>query len=190
MICETIPSEILCEIFQLLCDKPISLHVLNNSSCFGEFPWAVGQVCRRWRDEFLSYPHLWTSLSLRHRFIDIIGVDHLQEISRRTLLYLGRSKQLPLTITVFSTYGGSIKDFPRTTWKLLLSCSERWERVDLALCHEPPLLDLFRCKMPIVKSLRLDTAFIHSPYFELYQPFTSIRKTPNWEFDIIRHRAY
>ncbi|KAF8336232.1 hypothetical protein F5887DRAFT_1161416 [Amanita rubescens] len=194
MICETIPSEILCEIFQLLCDKPISLHVLNNSSHFGEFPWAVGQVCRRWRDEFLSYPHLWTSLSLWYCFNGIqVDVDRLHEMSRRTLLYLERSKQLPLTITVCTVDDRrlkSIEKFPRTTWKLLLSCSERWERVDLALYHEPPLLDLFRCKMPIVKSLRLHEALIHSSYFELYHPFTSaprlveldIRWSEGWVF--------
>ncbi|KAF8335114.1 hypothetical protein F5887DRAFT_624963, partial [Amanita rubescens] len=135
--------------------------------------WAVGQVCRRWRDEFLSYPHLWTSLSLRCHFTDIVNVDRLHELSRRTLLYLERSKQLPLTITVDDRRSKSIENFPRTTWKLLLSCSKRWERVDLALCHEPPLLDLFRCKMPILKSLRLHEALIHSSYFELYHPFTS-----------------
>ncbi|KAF8335106.1 hypothetical protein F5887DRAFT_1253490, partial [Amanita rubescens] len=66
-----------------------------------------------------------------------------------------------------------IEIFPRTTWKLLLSCSERWERADLALCYEPPLLDLFRCKMPILKSLRLHEALIYSSYFELYHQFTS-----------------
>ncbi|KAF8336231.1 hypothetical protein F5887DRAFT_1161415 [Amanita rubescens] len=170
---ETTPSEILCEIFQLLRDEPISLHVLDNSSCFGGFPWAVGQVCKRWRDVFLSYPHLWTSLSLRYRSSDIVGVDRLHEISRRTLLYLERSERLPLTITVHSTYGGSFESFPRTTWKLLLSCSERWERADLTLRHEPPLLDLLRCKMPIIKSLGLH-ADVYAPHFDLYHSFTAL----------------
>ena len=172
MICETIPSEILCEIFQFLCDEPISLHVLDNSSCFGEFPWAVGQVCKRWRDEFLSYPHLWTSLSLRHYPTDILGVDRLHEMSRRTLLYLERSERLPLTITVHTA---SIETFPRTTWKLLLSCSGRWERANLTLSHETPLLDLLRCNLPIVKSLKLHAVLTYSSYLllMLYNPFTS-----------------
>ena len=176
---KTIPSEILCEIFQLLCSKPISLHVLDNSSCSGEFPWAVGQVCKRWREVFLSYPHLWTSLYLRHHSTDIVGVDRLHEMTRRTLLYLERSKRLPLTIAVHSTtpyeeVSESIENFPRTMWKLLLSCSGRWERADLALSHEPPLLDLLRCKMPIVKSLKLHVELmIYSSYLELYNPFTS-----------------
>jgi hypothetical protein len=172
MICETIPAEILCEIFHLLCDKPISLHILDNSSRFGEFPWAVGQVCKRWRDEFLSYPHLWTSLALRYHSTEL-SVDRLHEMRRRTLLYLERSEQLPLTITVYTT-SESIEIFPRMTWKLLLSCSERWERVDLELSHEAgPILDLLRCEMPIIKSLRLHAKSIYASNFESYQVFTA-----------------
>ena len=164
-----------CEIFRFLCDKPISLHVLNNNSCFDEFPWAVGQVCKRWREVFLSYPRLWTSLSLRYHPTDIVDVDRLHEMSRRTLLYLERSKHLPLTITVCTTCGEtstSIEDFPRTTWKLLLSCSERWERADLSLSHEPPLLDLLGCEMPIVKSLKFQVIRINDSHFPLCHPFT------------------
>src|SRR6266550_2372549 len=173
MICETIPSEILCEIFLLLCDKPISLHVLDNSSCFGEFPWAVEQVCKRWRVVFLSYPHLWTSLFLQcPPPTNILSVDRLHEINRRTLLYLERSKHLPLTITVYNKYRTwNIANFPRTTWKLLLSCSERWETVDLVLRYKSPVLDLLRCKMPIIKSLRLHD--YRASYFKLYHPFSA-----------------
>jgi hypothetical protein len=180
-ICETIPAEILCEIFHLLCDKPISLHTLDNSSRFGEFPWAVGRVCKRWREIFLSYPHLWTSLSLQyHSDSPQFGVDRLHEMSRRTLLYLERSEQLPLTITVYTTYpiySESIENFPRTTWKLLVSCSERWERVDLELSREPLglILDLLRCGMPIIKSLRLHakSILVRISKFELYHAFTA-----------------
>ena len=176
MICETIPAEILCEIFHLLCDKPISLHILDNNSLFGEFPWAVGQVCKRWRDEFFSYPHLWTSLSLRYHSTKV-GVDCLHEMNRRTLLYLERSERLSLTITVYTTYSinsESTEIFPRTTWKHLLSCSERWERLDLELSHEPgPILDLLRYKMPTIKSLRLHAKSIDASNFEFYHPFTA-----------------
>ncbi|KAF8336225.1 hypothetical protein F5887DRAFT_577916 [Amanita rubescens] len=168
MICETIPSEILCEIFQLLCDEPISLHVLNNSSRFGVFPWAVGQVCKRWRAMFLSYPHLWTSLFLLYRFGDIVDVDRMR---RRTLLYLKRSEQLPLNITVHVSdlSGGRIGSFPEATWKLLLSCSERWGRADVALFDEPLLFELLRCKTPILKSLRI----CGDSGSGLYHPFTA-----------------
>ena len=177
MICDRISFEILCEIFRLLCHKPISLHVLDNSSRFGQFPWAVGQVCKRWRAVFLSYPRLWTSLSLRYHPTDILGVDRLHEMSRRTLLYLERSNQLPLTITVYNSAheetSNSIESFPRTTWKLLLSCSGRWEKVYLVLCHEPPLLDLLRCEMPIVKSLKLHTHISYDSHFQFCHPFNT-----------------
>jgi len=52
----------------------------------------------------------------------------------------------------------------------LLSCSERWERADLILFrHEPLILDLFRCKMPIIKSLRLCA----DSEFDIYHPFNA-----------------
>ena len=169
-------------LFRFLRDKSISLHVLNNNSCFGEFPWAVGQVCKRWREVFLSYPRLWTSLSLRYHSTDIYGVDRLHEMSRRTLLYLERSKQLPLAITVCTTYGNpsnSIENFPRTTWKLLLSCSERWERANLLLSHEPPLLDLLGCEMPIIKSLKFEVIGMRDQDFPLCHPFTAAPRLVN-----------
>ncbi len=111
------------------------------------------------------------SLSLWYLSTDIqVGVDCFHEMSRRTLLYLERSKQLPLTITFYTQCydGESLENFPRTTWKLLLSCSERWERADLSVFHELPVLDLLRCKMSIIKSLRL---CVYASYFELYHPF-------------------
>ncbi|KAF8340943.1 hypothetical protein F5887DRAFT_1284229 [Amanita rubescens] len=173
---ETIPSEILCEIFQHLCDSDnaISLHVLDNNPCSDEFPWAVGQVCKRWREIFLSCPRLWTSLFLQHCSNSDISEDYLREMSRRTLLYLERSKQLPLTITVHTLSFGDNDNFPRTTWKLLLSCSERWERVHLSLCHETSsLLDLLKCKMPIVESLWIWVERHGLADFQLCNPFTA-----------------
>jgi len=146
---------------------------LNNRSCFDEFPWAIGQVCNRWREAFLSYPPLWTSLYLWYHSTDILGVYCLHEMRRRTLLYLERSKQLPLTISLCTTCdrkSKSVEFFPRTTWKLLLSCSERWERADLMPRHELPLHDLIRCKLPIIKSLRLRA---YALYFKPYHPFAN-----------------
>lgn len=65
MTYETLPIEILCDIFLVLCDnRAIDLQKLEITSRFDEFPWAVGQVCRHssWRGAFISYPALWVDL--------------------------------------------------------------------------------------------------------------------------------
>ena len=149
--CKTLPIEILCKIFLLLCDKPIHLQILQNTWHVDEFPWAVGQVCRHWRGAFLSYPPLWTSLSLQNGDFSSTA---LAEINRRTATYLERSRQLPLTILV-SMANSSNVNFPNDTFRLLLACSNRWKSADLVLRRESVLHDLIGCfdKVPILKSL-------------------------------------
>ena len=121
------PAEILSEIFHLLCDEPIALEELENSSCLNVFPWAVGQACRRWRTTFLSDPHLWTSLSLHSNPLQDHSAAYLAEMNRRSAIYLKRSGQLPLTIAITPEY--SIL----TIWKMLLSCLNRWRKAEIIL---------------------------------------------------------
>ncbi|KAF8349638.1 hypothetical protein F5887DRAFT_947345 [Amanita rubescens] len=151
MTCKMLPIEILCKIFLLLCDKPIHLQMLQNKWHLDEFPWAVGQVCRHWRGAFLSYPPLWTSLSLQSGNFSAIAIA---EINRRTATYLERSRQFPLTILVSMVNSSNI-NFPSDTFRLLLTSSNRWKRADLVLRRESVLLDLIGCfnKVPILESL-------------------------------------
>jgi hypothetical protein len=66
MTYETLPIEILCDIFLVLCDnRAIDLQKLEITSRFDEFPWAVGQVCRHWRAGFISYPALWVECQIK-----------------------------------------------------------------------------------------------------------------------------
>jgi hypothetical protein len=148
-----IPAEILSEIFHLLCDEPIALEKLENSSCFDVFPWAVGQVCRRWRTTFLSDPHLWTSLSLHSNPLPDHSAAYLAEMNRRSAIYLKRSGQLPLTIAITPEY--SII----TIWKMLLSCSNRWRKAEIILSFSTgSVIDgLLECRgrFPIFESLTI-----------------------------------
>ena len=154
-----IPAEILSEIFHLLCDEPIDLGKLENSSCLAEFPWAVGQVCRRWRMAFLSHPVLWTRLSLLDRRIHRHprSVADFAEMERRSVIYLKRSGQLPLTITIFTEF--SWIDSPMVTiCNMLLSYSNRWRKADILVLslassiNDDALLEC-RGRMPILESL-------------------------------------
>ena len=153
MSSDEIPTEILQDIFHLLCDEPIALHDLNNESHFHEFPWAAGQVCRRWRGAFLSHTLLWTSFALKP------SSSHFAEMNRRATLYLERSGQLPLTIDVSMPSSLGTQTFPRKVWGMLLSCLKRWKRANLKLEGEATsqlvLGGLLDCRMSSLESLRM-----------------------------------
>ena len=138
----TIPTEVLSDIFHLLCDAPIALHDLKNDSHFHEFPWAVGQVSRRWRGAFLYDTRLWTSFALEP---GTFSADYFVEMNRRVTIYLERSGQQPLTIDVAMPCS-SPKTFPKTIWEMLLSCLKRWKKADLILVYGGALDQLLRCK--------------------------------------------
>src|SRR6266576_3187830 len=148
------PVEILCEIFLLLCDKPIALHDLMNSAHSDEFPWAVGQICTHWRSAFLSHPALWSSLSLEdpESKEPSPSVSYVAEMNRRTAFYLKRSKQHPLTIFVrASTPGFS------TIGTMLLSCSNRRKKAELWIGTRSALNGLGerRGEVQILESLKV-----------------------------------
>jgi len=150
----SVPTEILCGIFLLLHDEPISLHELKNESRFPDFPWAVGQVCRHWRSAFLSYPALWSSLSIEDPDHRSPSVAYIAEMERRTAIYLERSEPHPLTVIV--RVSSPFIDFSRGVWDMLLPCSDRWKRLHLRT-HESFMGGLVsrKGKIPILESLRL-----------------------------------
>ena len=153
-------DEFLCEIFQLLCDEPIYLNVLDNTSLFDKFPWAVGLVCKRWRAVFLSNPRLWTSFDLGD---GTYSDSYIAEMNRRTAMYVERSSQLPLTIAIAAHHPGM-----QSTWRILLSLSHRWKAANLEL-HAPILDDIRKCKgkLPILESLEVwNLASLHIDTFE------------------------
>ena len=158
-----IPVEILSEIFHLLCNEPIALHILDNSSHFEVFPWAVGQVCRRWRTAFLSHPPLWTSIALRDPLL--LGhpsASYLAEMNRRSAIYLKRSGQRPITITISTSMQIPTAESPiATIWIMLLSCSNRWRKAVIMLPPAGSVIDdallECRCRMPILESLKIYT---------------------------------
>ncbi|KAF8347422.1 hypothetical protein F5887DRAFT_31009 [Amanita rubescens] len=167
----TIPTEVLCDIFHLLCDAPIALHDLKNESHFHEFPWAVGQVCRHWRGAFLSYTHLWTSFALKPGTFN--NPAYFVEMNRRATIYLERSGEQPLTIVV-SMLCSDTKKFPKTVWGMLLSCLKRWKKADLVLGYGSALDELLRCRgyMSSLESLKMsipDEDFIVLKHYNAFQ---------------------
>ncbi|KAF8337173.1 hypothetical protein F5887DRAFT_1244657 [Amanita rubescens] len=134
---ERVPTEILCEVF----------HFLQVPILFGtvDFPWAVGQVCKRWRNAFISCPHLWTSLALRWDLKYFRGAAYMadSETNRLTAIYVERSGQLPLTISIYLS--GTRGPRPTETMKTLVSCSKRWKSLDI--CIDPGTeMELLECE--------------------------------------------
>ena len=137
-----LPTEVLYDIFHLLCDAPIALHDLKNESHFHEFPWAVGQLCRHWRSAFLSCPHLWNSFALKP---GTFSAAHFAEMNRRATIYLERSGQQPLTIDVAMRCSDT-ENFPKSVWRMLLSCLKRWRKANLVLGCGFVVDELLRCR--------------------------------------------
>ncbi|KAF8332891.1 hypothetical protein F5887DRAFT_39330 [Amanita rubescens] len=186
---KTIPTEILNHIFHLLCDAPIALHDLKNESHFHEFPWAVGQVCRHWRAAFLSRTRLWTSFALKP---GNFNAAYFVEMNRRAAIYLERSGQQPLAIVVSMPCSGTRK-FPKSVWRMLLSCLKRWKKADLVLGNGAVQDELFRCRgyMSSLASLRMfipdSTAQKNFNAFEVAPHLTELDldhrgSTATWQF--------
>ncbi|KAF8326776.1 hypothetical protein F5887DRAFT_1013494 [Amanita rubescens] len=165
-VSEELPCEILCQIFELLCDEPIALHILQNTSRseLKNFPWAAGLVCKRWRTVFLSYPHFWTSFFLQDgpfTFDD----KYVAEMNRRMAMYIERSEQLPLSVVVHVCHRHTLRNNTSrqalSTWRILLSLSHRWKTVKLMAetPSKPFVHDLGtrRGKIPILESLTVST---------------------------------
>ncbi|KAF8331152.1 hypothetical protein F5887DRAFT_1176962 [Amanita rubescens] len=175
-----IPTEILCEIFHSLCrHHPVSLNLLHNPTT-QDFPWAVGQVCKRWRDAFISYPPLWISLSLRRR--TRTSAAYLAEMNRRTIIYLERSGQLPLTISISLCHDTYLNaPLPTMVLGTLISCSYRWNKLTLSVISQSEL-DFFRAKVPILSylSIYMDTLAmrnLHPDIIEVAPRLTELKLT-------------
>ncbi|KAM6493860.1 hypothetical protein JOM56_010221 [Amanita muscaria] len=153
-----IPTEILSEIFYLLCKKPIFVSELNNSHCKENFPWGVGLVSRQWRTAFLSYPPIWASLALSESFGDsnTRSESYAIEINRRLALYLERSGGSPLTLDI-SLWSDHNKSFTMMAMEMLSACAHRWRSVRFDLFCEWQADCLLPCKgnLPTLERLAI-----------------------------------
>ncbi|KAM6490913.1 hypothetical protein JOM56_013617, partial [Amanita muscaria] len=141
-----VPTEVLAEIFHLLCKKSIFLCELNNSCCKEDFPWAVGLVCRQWRTAFLSYPPIWASLKLSDSYHDTSRIaDPGARSESHLALYLERSRGHPLGLEIF-LWSDRNKAFTMMALEMLLACSHRWQTAKFELRRQWSLDSILPCK--------------------------------------------
>ncbi|KAM6492267.1 hypothetical protein JOM56_011991 [Amanita muscaria] len=163
-IVSEIPTEVLTEIFYLLCQKSIFVSELNNSYCKEDFPWAVGLVSRQWRTAFLSYPPIWASLTLSDRYYEstlipnpnLRSESYAKDVTKRLALYLERSGGHPLRLDIF-LWSVHTKAFTMMALEMLSACSHRWQTVKFELSGDWPLDSLLPCKdkMPTLEWLKI-----------------------------------
>ncbi|KAF9484110.1 hypothetical protein BDN70DRAFT_872998 [Pholiota conissans] len=135
-----LPTELLVQIFTLLCSQPPrpscqhSEEEINNYPSFST-PLFLGKICGSWRDLVWATPSLW-------RRIDLILPIEKHDIYAELLEeWLGRSKSLPLSITFRrddSIRAGNVAEWGDKALPLFHLISnewQRWEHIDLFVPH-------------------------------------------------------
>ncbi|KAM6492258.1 hypothetical protein JOM56_011982 [Amanita muscaria] len=148
-----IPTEVMTEIFYLLCKNSINVCELDNSWCKETFPWAVGLVSRQWRTAFLSYPPIWASLTLSDNIYasprmlnpNAYTESYAKEVNRRLALYLERSGGHPLRLDI-CLWSVHPKAFAMMVLEMLSACSHRWQTAKFDLFRDWPLDSILPCK--------------------------------------------
>jgi hypothetical protein len=140
-----IPSDVLVEIF---------LRCLDPSAPLGP-PYRGGtlesivQVCGRWRTIAMESPQLWRHFVIRG------NPSNFAPLTREIRLQLGRSRQIPICITLY-TREPYEDTYPTDILDLFLRVSARWQDIRLSLSHAH-YMHLFAstCDFPVLKRLTL-----------------------------------
>ncbi|KAM6497450.1 hypothetical protein JOM56_007923 [Amanita muscaria] len=170
-IASKIPTEILEEIFLHAIDGPISN--IQDSS----FPWAIDRVCKSWRSAFVTYPDLWTWITIDLSELYSRGQD-INPANQCLSLCLERSRNYPLNISLYLPEEHDENSLSVTPlWQTFLSCSHRWRIVYLENVLGPqfPTLNLCTGATSILESLT-----IYSPVdTDSHNDFTGFQIAPH-----------
>ncbi|KAL0564002.1 hypothetical protein V5O48_018055 [Marasmius crinis-equi] len=149
-----LPPEILTEIFAILC-----VTVLISPQ---EIPdiMSISQVCCLWREIVLSTPLLWSDFEVTSRYYACSSSGKVQEdieemsaLIDRVRLFLERSRNVPLTLTLSIEVGGAKM---QELLSILLESADRWKDLDIrALYFRRPVLELLSRHLSSLQSLAL-----------------------------------
>ncbi|RDB18556.1 hypothetical protein Hypma_000301 [Hypsizygus marmoreus] len=166
--CETIPSEVLGEIF-LWCLTPWDLPVeqeyrrVRQDTVGGRtIPWKLAVVCNSWRQVALQLPMLWSFITIAPEELET--ETRVSKVISPTRILLERSKGTPLHIRIHGRgdYGlcmnhSTIKDHWFALLRSLIEHSLRWQDVDFHL-ERFLALELVAVKghLPLLRTARLE----------------------------------
>ncbi|KAJ3509654.1 hypothetical protein NLJ89_g5104 [Agrocybe chaxingu] len=171
-----IPIELLCEIFTKFVNDPTISRIENPTGPLvsrhsSVDPTILGQVCSRWRDTALNLPTLWSTICIR---------NPAKSQLYRTHLWLERSADQPLNLTLEDGIEG--RDL-NATWNIVrafYSHADKWRRIDFSV--PPDLLasighlgqDAPPCKQ--LESIQFRTT---NPVSDRLRQLQA--RSPNWE---------
>ncbi|KAF9039211.1 hypothetical protein BJ165DRAFT_1496837 [Panaeolus papilionaceus] len=147
------PSELLQVIFTIgLFPRPRNPEIHYPQDAL-EWPWAISQVCRHWRNTALAMPELWSYLPpLMMSRVQLSGEMRLRHAMFKTMVE--RSKDMGLHVIINSD---TAKRTPRDpTIDFLVHHSERWESATMNM--SPSQLIVFgniKGRLPRLKRLQI-----------------------------------
>ncbi|KAK0475440.1 hypothetical protein IW261DRAFT_1494242 [Armillaria novae-zelandiae] len=152
-----LPPELLCQIFlgtieraQATADAAAQLQDIKS---VGHSASSISSVSIKWRSIALSFPQLWSSISLLLVDDDGLG-DDLN--LKRHCLYLNRSQRYPLSISIYDLAGDMVDDLPAYLTTVLSLSSTRIR--ELAL-HLPARfiseISFMQLSVPLLETLTL-----------------------------------
>ncbi|KAL0564001.1 hypothetical protein V5O48_018054 [Marasmius crinis-equi] len=149
-----LPPEVLTKIFAIHCvNVPISTRVIPDII-------SISQVCRLWREIVLSTPSLWSDFEVTGSYYPRSSSGEIQEdmvemfaLIRKVRLFMERSKNVPLTLTLSLGVGGAKM---QELLSILVESAERWKSLDIrSVDFHHPVLEPLSCRLSSLQSLTL-----------------------------------
>ncbi|KAJ6563925.1 hypothetical protein B0H19DRAFT_1140008 [Mycena capillaripes] len=163
-----VPQELICEIFALSTAQ-------DRATLEATPPWRLGFICRPWRQYALSYPLLWSSLTIStHR--EWIA-SRMTRLLSKLEAQLARSATAPLDIS-----WSGVTDNPETrVLDLILPHSNYWRTVTLRISGSECVLDWLQPvygKLDRLQKLEVINAG-HTTFPDILPPLRNYVKSPS-----------
>ncbi|KAF9465603.1 hypothetical protein BDZ94DRAFT_326832 [Collybia nuda] len=194
---ERAPVEIMSAIF-MACLPHWGKHVEYSSKITGpntmdraHAPWALPQVCSRWRAIALSLPQLWSRIVIRP---DLMRSEMDLKILLLSLeISLFRSASAPLFVWLQASEHYRMMNLYRDPWKEILDAltrhSERWQDAIFSL-HPVPIGQLAKIQGRLPKLRRLRLHILRNVNNRVIGRFEAFSQAPSLrQFEIVGSRT-
>ncbi|KAJ7467481.1 hypothetical protein FB451DRAFT_1560684 [Mycena latifolia] len=124
-----------------------------------EAPVLLGRICSSWRSLSLSIPRLWSRLHVVEpksypELADVPSKEKLAQRLEATKMWLGRSGQCPLSLSVQCAFDSTGTESDTQILQVLFPFASRWEHITLTV--DPSILaHLTEADVPMLKSVEL-----------------------------------
>ncbi|KAF8142239.1 hypothetical protein K438DRAFT_1995223 [Mycena galopus ATCC 62051] len=186
-----LPTEILCRILAMAM-KPLAYMELPQT------PWALAQICRRWREVAVALPSLWSWFGVRTSPYNLNGLqdrrnpDESPQALESFQEQLRRAGRAPLHVTI----EGDFKILPKTL-DILRDVCERWGTLSIRKTSD--YLDEIQECLPMLRAIYMDRVALEfsGPSAGVYRCARNLPGTPpnslsqqyNWR-DLIRYDGW